>query len=121
MRAKEADDARIEVAVKGGPVETGRVGANARDGGGELRRAGRQECEVAGRDDMNVRLARQALGNAHGARRPPASASQFGSPVLKGDFMAAKLSCVKVSLGTSAITAAWIRASCGGLGAASPL
>ena len=38
MNAKEFDDVRVELAMKGGPVEIRWiVGADARQGGGELR------------------------------------------------------------------------------------
>ncbi len=86
MLTKEPDDARVEVAVKGRSVEGGRIGTKARQVRRELRRARRQKSEMAGRHDMNVRLARQAARNARGARRIHACASQFSSPELERDF-----------------------------------
>jgi hypothetical protein len=88
MFAEKPHNARVELAVKGGPVEAGRIiGANARYGSRELWRAGCQECKVAGWHDMNVRFAREAICNASIARTVThAWASPFGSPELEGDF-----------------------------------
>ena len=62
MGAEESCHISIERAMEGGPVETcGIVGANARNGGREFWRAGGQEGKVAGRHDMNVGFARQAV------------------------------------------------------------
>src|SRR3954453_23467099 len=87
MLSKESYNARVENAVKGCPVEARHIGANPRDGGRELRRAGRQECKMSGRYDMNLGLARQAACDARRARTiAHARASPFGSPELQRDF-----------------------------------
>jgi hypothetical protein len=88
MFAEELYHARVEIAVEGYPIEVRRViGADARYGGRKLRRAGRQECKVAGGHDVNVGLPRQAVCNASIARTVThAWASPFGSPKLEGDF-----------------------------------
>src|SRR5438552_2564924 len=55
MFAEKPRHARVEVAVNGCPVEARRhVVANARYGGCELRRARRQESNVARRQGVNV-------------------------------------------------------------------
>ena len=77
MLPKEPQDARVEVAVKGCPIEARRIGAEARQVGGKLRRARRQECEVASRHDMNLGLARQCIQDARNAFR--VNAPIFGS------------------------------------------
>jgi hypothetical protein len=86
MFAKEANNARVEVAVKGCPVEAGRIGTQARQIRRELRRARRQKSVVTAWDELNVRLARQATGDTRSARCTHASAPQFGSRELEGDF-----------------------------------
>src|SRR3954451_5694893 len=85
MFVKEGDNTRVEVAVKGRSIEARRIAAKARQARRELRRTGWQKSEVAGRHGMNVRLARQADGNAPGACRIHASAAQFGPPELQRD------------------------------------
>ena len=111
-------DARIEFAVERCPVEArGLVGANARYGGRELRRARCQERKVAGRYDMNVRFSRE--GCERRAPWPPDRQLRRPTPHRQncsGILMAARLSCVKNPVGGSAITAARTRASCGGTG-----
>ena len=86
MFAKEPNDARVEVAVKGRSVKAGRIGTKTRQVRRELRRARCQEGKVTGRHDVNVRLARQAISDTRGARRTHASSSQFGSPELQGNI-----------------------------------
>ena len=86
MGAKKPNDARVEVAVKGRAIEAWRIGAQARQVCCELRRTGCQEGKVTGRADVNVRLARQAAGEARSPRRPHAAASQLGSPELQRDL-----------------------------------
>ncbi len=67
--AEKPCDARIEFAVECCPVEArGHIGANARYGGHEFRRAWRQEDKVAGRHDTDVRRPGKAAGDASRAR-----------------------------------------------------
>ena len=78
MFPKEPNNARVEIAVKGCPVEARRhVRANARDCRRQLRRARRQEGKVTGRNGVNVGLARQLAGGERGARRADAIATEF--------------------------------------------
>src|SRR3954468_19409506 len=87
MLSKESYNARVEIAVKGCPVEARQIGANPRDSGRELLGAGRQECKMSGRHDMNLGLARQAACDARRARTVAhARASPFGSPELQRDL-----------------------------------
>src|SRR4051794_30769376 len=87
MLSKESYNARVEIAVKGCPVEARHIGANPRYRGRELLRAGRQECKMSGRHEMNLGLARQAACDARRARTVAhARTSPFGSPELQGDF-----------------------------------
>jgi hypothetical protein len=87
MLPKKPGNARVKIAVKFYPVEARHVGANARYGRRQFRRAGRQECKVAGWYGVNVRFARQAVCDASIARTVAhAWAPQFGSPVLEGDL-----------------------------------
>src|SRR5262249_19639345 len=88
MFAEESCHARVEVLVKGCSIEVPWiVGADARDGGRELRRAGCQERKVAGWHDVNIRLARKAICNASivGTVTDPWS-STLGAPELEGNF-----------------------------------
>src|SRR5438270_883597 len=58
LLAEELHDRRVEFAVKCHAIELRRrIGADARLGRGLLRRARREEGEVAGRNDVNVGLA----------------------------------------------------------------
>src|SRR5262249_40505704 len=88
LLAEEPRHARVEFAVKGCPVEARRhVRANARDGGPELPPARAQECEVAGRHDMDFGVARKDASDARRARTvADARTSQLGSPVLQRDL-----------------------------------
>src|SRR6266446_3081508 len=86
MFAKEPNDAGVEVAVKGRSVKAGRIGTKTRQVRRELRRARCQEGEVTGRNGVNVRLARQAVGGDGGVFRIRVSASQFRSPDQQGDL-----------------------------------
>jgi hypothetical protein len=84
MPPKEPHNARVEIAVKGCPVEDRRhVGANARHCGRELPRAGRQEGKVAGRNGVNVGLARQVAGGVRGARCDDAVATETAKSVAE--------------------------------------
>src|SRR5437667_3330037 len=86
MFAKEPNDAGVEVAVKGRSVKAGRIGTKTRQVRRELRRARCQEDKVTGRNGVNVRLARQAVGGDGGVFRIHVSASQFRSPDQQGDL-----------------------------------
>lgn len=69
MLLKESQNACVEVAVKGCPVEARRIGAEARQVGGKLRCARRVEREVASWHDMNLGLARQSAQDTRNAFR----------------------------------------------------
>jgi hypothetical protein len=86
MFAKEPNDARVEVTVKGRSVKAGRIGTKTRQVRRELRRARCQEGKVTGRNGVNVRRARQAVGGDGGVFRIHVSASQFRSPDQQGDL-----------------------------------
>ena len=86
MFAKEPNDARVEVTVKGHSVKAGRIGTKTRQVRRELRRARCQESKVTGRNRVNVRLARQPVGGAGGVFWIHASPSQFRSPDQQGDL-----------------------------------
>src|SRR5450631_2273346 len=84
MFAEKPRHAQIEFAVERCSVEARRhVGAKARYGGRELRRARCQESEMASRHDMNVGRSGKAAGDASHTRWIDTLASQFRSPELQ--------------------------------------
>lgn len=83
MIAEESNNARIEVAMKGDPVEARWISAKPRQVGRELRRAGWQERKVTCRYDADLRIFRQAAGSQCGVFWIDAPASQFRAPDLQ--------------------------------------
>jgi hypothetical protein len=90
MLSKEPYNARVEVAVKGHPVEACRIGANTGYAVRELRRAWCQEGIVTGWNGVNVGLARQLAGGERGAPCVNAVATEFRTPNLQRDLDAAQ-------------------------------
>lgn len=87
--SKEPYHARVEVTMEGSPIEVGRVIiANAWHSRRKLLRARRQERVMTRRNDVNVRLAGQAAGDALGASRIDTIPSELRTPDLQGDLNA---------------------------------
>src|SRR5689334_19181743 len=84
LLGEEAHHLGIERAMECRPVEFGRrIDADARYSRGKLCGAGREEGEVGGRDDVNLRMAGKAACDVLRTLGGYTIAAQLGSPDLK--------------------------------------